>query len=821
MTVLSLVNALVVNAASAAAQWPGWLDYLRRHPWLALVVFTAVTVLLAVGAVYVGNTGTAPASNEDLLASEERMRQHVNAVESRRSDEEVRMGRLPPHPHALLVAAGEHQSHIWKVVAPFTDDAIVPQDLAREWAASPPAALESLPISGRLVVGELLLAYGQLAAGRDQLRKAVDWGALPRAFWLVRLARIQMSSDDVHCVDRILAEAEKIDPSYPLVAAMRSFESKDWEGTLVALGGWDPVTFWEREGALSFQCGALLALQRIDDLISVLDSALAETPNAKFMLQLSQFLRLRAATGTGDSRLADATRAVEIAIRARNLRRLWRSDSAEAVATAAEAAVIAEDGQQAWALSTPAPDGQATPSEAADPRVLRTAAIGAALTHRLVQARELLESAPEGSFVRLRIEAELASADVSRTDGQTAAEAWRATLRAATTDEEKLHALRALALEGETDRAALEPFKATYPDVVEDIEVLSTINSISGQEADERLRTLENKSPAASVRRAELLRHDDPEAAADILIEASRRWGGYPRLLLMAMDCYQDAGRWEQADNLGRDVLAQAGPRWAGRVTVLRRLVDVQATRGDWQQVEQTCRTLLEVDPNDEDARWALANAQFRGGDPQQAWQTINRAAVPLTIGKPIQARLLLDLTRRYANAVETARTALASLRAFPDNQDVHWAAISAVTVRSDRAELPDDVGAALTAAWQSFFDRYPDNKYVTRYALGEGGQPPAEIENRLRQQAATYGDILKRIRDENHPIGTLQAVVAKPYSAIFPYRPLRYHRVAFPAAEDVAVELDLARNALSGACLVDASALYTLVLLPPRLRTR
>jgi PIN domain associated with the TPR-GreAB-C-PIN system len=60
-----------------------------------------------------------------------------------------------------------------------------------------------------------------------------------------------------------------------------------------------------------------------------------------------------------------------------------------------------------------------------------------------------------------------------------------------------------------------------------------------------------------------------------------------------------------------------------------------------------------------------------------------------------------------------------------------------------------------------------------------------------------------------------LEMVVGKPYSAIFPYRPLGYHRMAFPGDQDNALELDLAHSCLSGASLVDASALYTLALLP------
>jgi tetratricopeptide (TPR) repeat protein len=421
----------------------------------------------------------------------------------------------------------------------------------------------------------------------------VDWGAKPRAYWLVRMAQVQVTpgEDDPTRVDRLLAEAEQVDTAYPLVAAMKSFVADDWNQTVRALEGWNPPTFWEQETAVAFRYAALLNMEKLDEAISALDSDPREFRSAWILLQLAQLLRARAVQGTGDSRLADATRAVEIAIRARNMRRLWRSDSAEAAAVAAEAAVVADDPQQVWTLTRPGPDGEATPSEVADSRVLPVAAMGAVLTGRFAQARELIDSASDG-YVRLRIEAELSSADPSHTGTPTAVEAWRATLRAATTDEEKLQTLRGLAMEGTSDHAVLEELSARYPHAVAEIETISTIASVSGPDADERLRALEPRSPLASVRRAELLRHDDPEAAAELLIDANTRWRN-PRLLLLALDCYQDAGRWEQADQVAQDALAQIGPRWSGRATILRRLADIQSARNDWPKVEMTCRALL------------------------------------------------------------------------------------------------------------------------------------------------------------------------------------------------------------------------------------
>lgn len=576
LLIFSLVNSLATNVASSTRHWPGPLGLIPRYPWWAVLVLFMLTLFFTMWAVFTSSSGPIPVSNKELLAAEGRLREHVDNAGIQRSSIEDRATCLPPYPRALLVAAGEDREAIWKAISGFADDTVIPQNLAREWSVSTPVIIDTLPTIGRLVIAELLLAYGQPAAAVEHMRKAVHWGATPRPFWLVRMAQVQMTPDEDEQprVDRLLAEAEQVDANYPLVMAMKAIIKNDWSQALRSLEGWSPPTAWEQETALLFRNAALLGMDRLDDAIAALDGISADIRSASASLQLAQLLRTRAVKGTGDSDIADAARAVEVAISARNSRRTWRSDSAEAVAVAAEAAVIAGNHQQVWSLCRPAPDGEATPSEAADPRVLPVAAMGAVLTRRFAQARALLDTAPAG-YARLCIEAELASADHSEATSPMAVEAWRATLRAASSDEEKLRALRGLAMEGASDDAALEEFRAHYPDAVTEIETLSTIAAVSGPDSDERLRALEPRSSLASVRRADMLRHDDPEGAAEILIEANTRWRN-PRLLLLALDCCQDAGRWEQASQIAQDALTQIGPRWAGRATILRRLIDIQ-----------------------------------------------------------------------------------------------------------------------------------------------------------------------------------------------------------------------------------------------------
>ncbi|NJP34791.1 tetratricopeptide repeat protein, partial [Micromonospora thermarum] len=812
---LSVPLAFAVNAGSAEGRWPGWLDLVRRHPFWSVAILGLASVTVIAVTVIRENGGPAPASTVDLCAAEGRLQRRFDEAELDKAGTDDRLEALPPYPRALIRDSGDRAA-IWKVVAPFADAAVDPRRLASEWAAAPPPAIDELPAVGQLAVAELLVAHGQPAAAVEHLRAALRLGATPRAYWLVRAAQMVWTTEGQSSrrATDLLTEAQGVDPGYPLLKAVRLIDSGEWKGAEDALTGWFPSAPGERDTALSVLGVTLEQQQRLDEAISAIEGGAIATSNAGLLLQLSRMLLSRSVQGGGDSRWKDAYRSIEVALRARNLRRSWRGDSAEAVVAAAEAAIIADDHQQVWSITRPPPDGDATTNEAADDRVLPLAAMGAALTGRIAKARDLVANAPDG-YVRKRVEAEIASSPLrDGAPGTTATAAWMDVYRASTTDEQKLQALRGLAMEGATDQIALDDLRPRYPQVIAEIEMAVEVMSISGPSADERLRELESRTPLASVRRADLLRPRDPELAASVLADATARWND-PRLLLLAVDCYIDAGRWADADSLAQQAIADSGMLWPGRTTLLRRIVFVQSFLANWPKVATACRALLEVDPNDDDARWNLAFARFRSGELHDAWRTLNRSSVAAEVSTPHRAIFLLDLVRRYGDATRVARTALEMLRAFPDDQGVHAAAINAVTMRADRADLPDDIGLQVTAAWSSFIERYPDSEVMTRYTIHEGDNPLAEIESQLREHEAAYRQVLSMVQDQMLPIGLFDRVVGKPYSAIFPYRPLGYHRAAFSASHDITVELEMACSASTNICIIDASALYTLALIP------
>ncbi|WP_173054693.1 tetratricopeptide repeat protein [Phytohabitans houttuyneae] len=805
---------LAIEATGDTAAWPRALAPVRSHPFIAIAALGAILLFLPIINTLYARTGPEPATSDDLADMEERLHDRFDSAElARAGDDDRLLRRLPPYARYLLEQEWDHDE-VWQLVSVFVDENTDPIRVAHEWAAQPPDALDQLSGNANLVVAEVLMAYKQAGAALIRFEAALSRGVSPRPYWLYRTAHaaLHAQGQDSLTATGYLQAAQAIDPDYPLVVAALLHEEGRFEDARAALAGWKAATRCERDQAALVLSAALAGHDRVDAAITALEAVAHDTEAPALLLRLAEMLRHRSVVGNGDSRWKDAFRAVEVALRARNLRRAWRGDSAEAVVVAGEAAVLADDAQQVWSITRPPPEGTATEAEAADDRVLPLAAMGAALTGRVGQAREFAASLPEG-LVKWRMEAEIAAGQSVGGDNSGTISAWRRVLDASTTDEDRLHALRALALEGVADFDVTEALRERHPEAVTEIETTQRVMAASGPEGEEMLRRLESETALASVRRAELLRAaDDPLGAAEVLVDATDRWKN-PRLLLMAIDSYMDAGAWERAEAAAQRAVAEGGI-WPGRATVLRRLVTIQATLMNWDALAAACRALLELDPNDEDARWNLAQAEFSAGEIEKAWRTIQRAGdTQPTI--PSRAVFLLELSRRFAKAEEVAQTALALLQAFPDDELVHAAAINAVTMRFDSADIPDPLGQTITVAWSAFIERYPESRLIRSYSIREGDSPLADIEPMLRRQGDTYREALGHVRDQLFPIGLLDRVVGKPYAAIFPFRPLGYHRAESAATRDRVVEMEHARDALAKGCIIDASALYTLALIP------
>jgi tetratricopeptide (TPR) repeat protein len=812
---LSIPFGLAINGASNESHWYGWFEIIRLHPFMSVLIigFTCVAIMI-VAQIFIGRMPE-PASQKAMEESVGGLHERFDKIDIAVGVYDKLLELLPSYPRELIGISGDAKAEIWRLISPFTAIDQDPQKLAREWVVMPPAGVAGLTAIGRLVVAEILISHGQPVAGLGHLHAATRLGTPSRAYWLIRSAQLswQLDGDDSTFAIERMAEVAEIDGDYPLYLAIMKDRAGDPEGILSVLENWQPSTLWEVDSRYLFRAHAYVKLDRLSAAIDLLAEIADTTENAGLIIQLAQLLRFRSIQGGGDSRWKDAFRSVNYALRARNIRRTWRGDSAEAIVEASQGYIAANDPAQIWSITRPQPDGDALEYEASDSRVLPFAAIGAAMIGRLAEAKQIGSSTADLS-IRNLIEAEILSTQPTDGRNSEAISAWRKVYRESESDIEKIRALRGMAMAGEMDADAVEDLRERNPQAAADIELIYKVASISGATADVELRQLEPQTLLASMRRAELIRKDDPELAASILEDAMDRWND-PHLLLLAVDCYIGARKWEKADLAALKAISNGGVLWPGRATVLRRIVQIQSELGDWPKIAEASRSLLEIDSFDLDARWGLAYAEYRSGYISEAWQTLERSPVELDINIASRACFHLDLLRRFAGIRRVAEAALLYMRRFSDDASVQAAAVNAVSFRVDRSELPEEIGEQFRTAWGEFIQEHPDSGFVQRFTLSEEGEPLAEIEEFLRTEDAKYREVVEMIRTNGLPVGFLTRVIGKPYASIFPYRPLGYHWIASQLDKDIESDLSSARSACSGTCFVDASALYTLTIIP------
>jgi hypothetical protein len=346
--------------------------------------------------------------------------------------------RLPPHVRDLLQDEPTLTAALWPLLGQFVSDQVDPHALAAQWATVPPPGVERFGPVALLVVGELLNSYRQYDGAVRHWNEALNLGVYPRAPLLLQVARtLHDTKPNGSDWQAPLDELAKTTPDYPPHKAWIAIIACRWAEAIDHLQRWTGPSPREREQAAMFLATALYGADELDEAVNTLLVIAPDAAAAGPALQLSRLLRIRAWKGTGDNRHSDGHSAVEWAIRGRDLRRIWRGDSAEAVVVAAEAAFTIRAPELVWKLVRPAPEGEALESEYTNKQVIPIAALTAAMTQRITEAHRLLDGCPDG-YARARTEAEIASVtDPDGTDSDLVTK-WRQALSLAPTDEDRL-----------------------------------------------------------------------------------------------------------------------------------------------------------------------------------------------------------------------------------------------------------------------------------------------------------------------------------------------------------------------------------------------
>ncbi|MFE2930706.1 hypothetical protein [Streptomyces sp. NPDC059278] len=409
-------------------------------------------------------------------------------------------------------------------------------DVLRQWADAHPAWLEDAPAGAHAWLGHLAADYDAPGAARHFFEMCLREGGHPRDYYTMLAALAEEDGTDEGA--RHYLDTHGAGGSSSVLVAFRAFLDGAWEQGLVDLRQWEPHDARAAAIKTHFEAKALLNLQRSEEALVVLREA-AES-STSIGITLAATLLEQARNSRTTNRLGAGQEALALALRARNSRRSWSGDSIEAAVLAVQAAVVSEDLALAWKLARPAPEGEAEPHEAEDPRMGMQTALVAAMTGRWREAEELVQRMPHG-FARAHAAAVLTDSKEGR--GANTADVqrlWQEAWEVAGTEGEQFTAATGLASSG-ADLPDLSHLKPLYGERVQELELLARALHAEGSDPLSLLRANVTRSPAIVVTLAERYhRAGDIVLAAETLRDGSAEWND-ARLMAMAAGLFLEA----------------------------------------------------------------------------------------------------------------------------------------------------------------------------------------------------------------------------------------------------------------------------------------
>ena len=690
-----------------------------------------------------------------LAATEARLRSRLDA----KGSFEANLGHLPP----LIAEPARGLQSRWPDMDRLISEVAASKNrrtLLREWGEVVPSWMSQAPPCAHAILGTLAASYGENMAAIEHFTRAVQEGCAPRAYYLARAGQCAEAAGDHQRALGLLEEATRAGDDYAnaIVAAI--------EGRLDDADS--HLSVWEvRQPEQRYEKGVLQArLERARGNLSVAVSKyeqVAEDCGAfGVLLEAAEVLLQRGVLRRTADRLADARRALELALRSRDSRRAWGGDSVSPAALAVIASVLSGDLEGAWRLTQPAPTGDANAEEAADARIREHAAITAALTGRVAEARALFPSMVD-DFPRLCVVATLLErGEIIDPRYTSTTHAWSAAIGFARNASEKLQAARALAEEG-VAAPGLDDLAVDYPELVEEIRSIATALA-SGEDRVVRMRASAHQSPVIALRLAEHYRlESQPELAAEALRDAGERWSD-PHLMIMAANEYRAAGRPAEAVGAAQRAIASGASQWPGIRDAYILLVEVHSDMGKWNEAADAARALVALDQEDANARWALTRCLHMQRDFPQAWYALTANGRAIEPRSSAEALVWVDLRARCTPPGDLLKTLLEELPKWTGDERVFAAFVQTFLTPPGVAAVPSvDEVEGVRRAIAEFTERFPDSAYFRAVHVDlenplESIRAEAFDEHRERALA----EIHEAVKSGRLPLGVLASTAGR-----------------------------------------------------------
>ncbi|MFI7081281.1 hypothetical protein ACIBO1_28665 [Micromonospora sp. NPDC049903] len=803
--VVSRLVPLVGDAAQAVALWDRLLHLSAVYAQAAAVVTFDMLARDVSGIVRVpGPVSASVGVREEQV--HERLRQLPAACGPR-----------------LLAAWSDDQNLAWRLISATTSAEDLPSKVLRQWQAHRPEWLDTAGWPVQLAAAELAASYGAYTLAADLFTSAARHGAPRRGMWLARAGMIYEENDNAIGVQRVIADLDTGPINEPIADAVIALLNGAPETAGQILQAWRP----EQASEKTFRAVLLLRLSgphdpredftrdMLDRGLHVLADALREHWVPGLAVARSRLLIIRARRGESPNWDADLREARALAIRARDERRTFRGDSAEAVALACQASMLLMDARDVLALG--APGRGALPVESGSPQVCEQVALAAIHLDDLELAHGCANRIVDAS-IRARIDGYL----VSVGGGDPQPFWWRAAELADDDDEQRALALLALANVGVDGLTRFPDFAMAHPGEAAELQAIAEVASGRPSAAIGRLRERRRSSISAAMNLAvayqKLGQIDDQvqtlRDAADCFNDPSLRHS--------AAEVLARTDRLAEAENELDALLASTAPQWGGRADALRLAVHLASRAGRLDRMCQLLDAVLQIEPDDGVSRWTLIRAHLQRGELSAAWRVLHQAPEPLEPSSPADAQAWVKMYRRRGHPADTIAGCLRLLRRFNDNESLaSTVLINLMLPWSTPVELTNEVRAQIAAEIDRFFRRWPNSSGLRRIQTADHEQLRAEMINMARNDELQqeWRRLVHGLGRGDAPLGLLAVLARRSYAEICLCRADGVLPAHLPKRDEFTASANAARDAIDHDVAIDTAAISVLLALPDDIR--
>lgn len=692
------------------------------------------------------------------------------------------------------------------------------------WAKSAPQFLEDAPAELWGWLAELAGDVGNKAAALQFTTKAIDAGAFPLGYWEIRRRWLEAELGIAH--SQPLRDVE-----HALVKAWTFESAGDIDAARTQLEDWRPAILSEQATRTFMLARIALNEKAYGRAIDLALPLFEETGSPAAVLIAARAMVEQQAFASSDLYASGTADAFGLLISARDSLRQWHDDTTDVVVLATTLARLLNDPARAIALTQAAPNGEATPDEAANMKVRTAWATMLAENGILDPGRALLAEEVLSASAASHLRALIAVADGDR---ESAVAYFTEALEATDDFDAKGRFAYRLAELGQ-----VHPFVDQQRELgnAQFADRLTLIAEAYGNAPGgiDRLRAAAHTSAELSLALSELygslqkpyLQLQTLEAAAERLDDADI-WLAVARL-------QKKTEKASAAIRSAQNALRAAPRTWGAFARTHGLLVELYSRLPDWDKATKSAENYVRLLPGDPVAVWVLITCQYYAGEFDDAlgtWDTMagrerptHRDHVQVWIGlyqhfgQPIgTTEDLVEVAGEWAQDEEIRRLIVQLI--------IQGQASKGTPTPDSSADLEDAVHGdpdpavlaertARAALLNDYFRDFPEGgiKRLT-VQLDDEGSIIDQLTEAIGERPDTT-DLDERVFSAQFPLGliclahgsTLAEAVVSHASGV---------RFAFPGE---AKEQDAAAAAIGQSIVVDTTALFALAVLPEPVR--